>query len=136
MPKSKQDSYVDAGRLESEKFEPDAETKNEFAEAAHIGGVRGDLIEKMLEESANSHRSRGTHSDAAWKEEGGSEEVVGGANPTPDQDVVEEIGKAMGLTYEDNEPLGLNEKLHNRDLHRWELDPASSEDYQERTKQS
>jgi hypothetical protein len=59
---------------------------------------------------------------------------VGGANPTPDQDVVEEIGRAMGLTYEDNEPLGMDEKLHNRDLHRWELDPASSEDYQERTK--
>jgi hypothetical protein len=59
MPKTKQDSYVDAGRLESEKFEPDAETKNEFAEAAHIGGTRGDLIEKMLEESANSPGSRG-----------------------------------------------------------------------------
>ena len=136
MPRKKQDSYVDAGRLESEKFEPDAETKEEFAEAAQIGGNQGELIEKMLEESANSQRARGTHSETAWKEEGGSEEVVGGANPTPDQDVVEEIGKAMGLTYEDNEPLGLDEKLHNRDLHRWELDPASSEDYQERTKQS
>src|SRR4051812_4017592 len=89
MPRKKQDSYVDAGRLESEKFEPDAETKEEFAEAAHIGGNQGELIEKMLEESANSHRARGTHSETAWKEEGGSEEVVGGANPTPDQDVVE-----------------------------------------------
>ena len=134
MPRTKQDSYVDAGRLESEKFEPDAETKKEFAEAAHIGGNRGELIEQMLEEATNSHRVRAAHPDAAWKEEGGSEEVVGGANPTPDQDVVEEIGKAMGLTYEDNEPLGLDEKLHNRDLHRWELDPASSEDYLERTK--
>jgi hypothetical protein len=28
----------------------------------------------------------------------------------------------------------MDEKLHNRDLHRWELDPASSEDYKERTK--
>src|SRR5205085_1476680 len=100
----------------------DAETKEEFAEAAHIGGNQGELIERMLEESDNSHRTRGAHPETAWKEEGGSEEVVGGANPTPDQDVVEEIGKAMGLTYEDNEPLGMDEKLHNRDLHRWELD--------------
>lgn len=135
MPKSKQDSYVDAGRLESEKFEPDAETKEEFAEAALSGGNNGELIERLIEESTNSHRARGAHPETAWKDEGGSEEVVGGANPTPDQDVVEEIGRAMGLTYEDNEPLGLDEKLHARDLHRWELDPASSEDYQERMKQ-
>jgi hypothetical protein len=134
MPRKKQDSFVDAGLLESEKFEPDAETKEEFAEAAHVGGNRGELIEQMLEEAAVTGRARGAHPDAAWKEEGGSEEVVGGANPTPDQDVVEEIGRAMGLTYEDNEPLGLDEKLHERDVHRWELDPASSEDYRERTR--
>jgi hypothetical protein len=135
MPRTKQDGYVDAGRLESEQYEPDAETKEEFAEAAHSGGNRGELIEQMLEQASVSSRSRGVNPETAWKEESGSEEVVGGANPTPDQDVVEEIGKAMGLTYEDNEPLGLDEKLHERDRHRWELDPASSEDYQERTKQ-
>lgn len=136
MAKSKQESYVDAGRWESEKYEPDAETKEEFAEAAHIGGHRSELIEKMLENTVTPGRLRNAHADAAWKEEGGSEEVVGGANPTPDQDVVEELGRALGLTYEDNEPLGMEEKLHERDVHRWELDPASSEDYLERTRHS
>jgi hypothetical protein len=41
---------------------------------------------------------------------------------------------ALGLTYEDNEPLNTNEKLEARDLHRWELDPASSAGYEERMK--
>jgi hypothetical protein len=55
------------------------------------------------------------------------EESVGGRNPTPDQDVVEELGKAVGLIYEDREPLHTTEKIAARDEHRWELDPASSE---------
>jgi hypothetical protein len=60
------------------------------------------------------------------------EEAPGGDNPTPDQDVVDDIGKALGVEYEDNEPLKASEKVIERDKHRWELDPASSEDYKER----
>jgi hypothetical protein len=60
------------------------------------------------------------------------DEAPGGDNPTPDQDVVEEIGAAVGLEYQDAEELGSERKLEERDRHRWELDPASSEDYAER----
>jgi len=60
------------------------------------------------------------------------EEAPGGDNPTPDQDVVDDIGKALGVEYEDNEPLKGSEKVIERDKHRWELDPASAEDYKER----
>jgi hypothetical protein len=60
------------------------------------------------------------------------EEAPGGDNPTPDQDVVDDIGKALGVEYEDNEELKASEKVVERDRHRWELDPASSEDYKER----
>ncbi|MFL5375073.1 MAG: DUF6335 family protein [Myxococcales bacterium] len=52
--------------------------------------------------------------------------------PTPDQNVVEEIGQAMGVTDQDNEELKVGEKERSRDKHRWELDPASSDDYQDR----
>ena len=38
----------------------------------------------------------------------------------------------MGLTYEDAEPLHTDEKVAMRDANRWELNPASSEDYEER----
>ena len=60
------------------------------------------------------------------------EEVPGGDNPTPDQDAVDAIGKAIGVEYEDNEELKGDSKITKRDLHRWELDPASSEDYNDR----
>jgi len=60
------------------------------------------------------------------------EEAPGGDNPTPDQDIVDDIGKALGLEYEDNEELKAADKVEERDKHRWELDPASSEDYRDR----
>jgi hypothetical protein len=60
------------------------------------------------------------------------DEAPGGDNPTPDQDVVQEIGAAVGLNYQDTEELGSERKLEERDRHRWELDPASAEDYPDR----
>src|SRR5262249_23022833 len=60
------------------------------------------------------------------------EEAPGGDNPTPDQDVVEDIGKSLGVTYNDSEELKGANKLEERGTHRWELDPASSEDYKDR----
>ena len=56
----------------------------------------------------------------------------GGDNPTPDQDVVDDIGKALGVEYQDNEELRSSDKVAERDRRRWELDPASSEDYRDR----
>jgi len=60
------------------------------------------------------------------------DEAPGGDNPTPDQDIVDDIGKALGVEYQDNEELHSTDKLEKRDKHRWELDPASSEDYKDR----
>src|ERR1051325_6799243 len=54
--------------------------------------------------------------------------------PTPDQSVVDEIGAAMGIRYEDNEELKVGEKERSRDKKRWELDPASSDDYADRVR--
>jgi hypothetical protein len=62
------------------------------------------------------------------------EEAPGGDNPTPDQDVVDDIGKALGVTYNDNEELKGADKLEERDKHRWDLDPASAEDFTEHDK--
>lgn len=60
------------------------------------------------------------------------EEAPGGDNPTPDQDIVDDIGRALGVEYQDNEELRGSDKVSDRDKHRWELDPASSEDYRDR----
>ena len=47
---------------------------------------------------------------------------------------MDDIGRALGVEYEDNEELKGADKIESRDRNRWELDPASSEDYQERTR--
>lgn len=60
------------------------------------------------------------------------DEAVGGTVATPDQDVVDELGAAVGLDVDDRSFLRTNETLEERDDRRWELDPKSSEDYQER----
>ncbi|MGZ7039537.1 MAG: DUF6335 family protein, partial [Thermoanaerobaculia bacterium] len=60
--------------------------------------------------------------DARWDQaESSGEETAGGSAPTPDQDVVDEIGRAIGITYQEGEPLRIFEKEHERDVHRWEL---------------
>jgi hypothetical protein len=73
--------------------------------------------------------------DANWEmAESQGDEAVGGSMPTPGQSNVAEIGEAIGVTYQDNEELKVGEKERERDLHRWELDPASSDDYRDRLK--
>lgn len=71
--------------------------------------------------------------DAAWEQAAMvGDEAVGGTVATPDQDIVDEIGAAVGLEMDDYAFLRTNEILEERDDRRWELDPTSSEDYQER----
>jgi Family of unknown function (DUF6335) len=127
--------FVDAGRLETEIYEPDPEVKGEFAEAAVLGDPsRRVLLDELRENSpAESPVVSGGDIDAAWDQSDASgEETVGGSNPTPDQDIVDELGKAVGLTYQNNEPLDTEEKVSERDRNRWELEPESSEDFDER----
>jgi hypothetical protein len=71
--------------------------------------------------------------DAQWEgaQFSGDESAVS-SMPTPGQSVVDDIGAAMGVTYQDNEELKFGEKERSRDHKRWELDPASSDDYQDR----
>lgn len=60
------------------------------------------------------------------------DEAPGGDNPPPDMDVVDEIGKALGVQYDDSEELRGSDKVTERDKHRWEMDPASADDYKDR----
>jgi len=68
--------------------------------------------------------------DADWEDAYAvGDEAPGGDNPTPDHDRVDDIGRAIGIEYADNEELKGADKVIERDKHRWELDPASAEDY-------
>ena len=69
--------------------------------------------------------------DNLYQAEVVGEEAVGGQTPTPDQNVTEKLLQAMGVASVDGEPVQTREKLEQRDRIRWELDPLSSEDYQE-----
>ena len=73
--------------------------------------------------------------DASWDmAESQGDEGVAGSVATPGQNNVAEMGEAIGITYADDEELKAGEKERSRDKKRWELDPASSEDYKDRVR--
>ncbi len=89
--------------------------------------------EQLKSHNETSPALTGGDVDANWEGAYSSgDEAPGGDNPTPDQDVVDDIGHALGVEYDDNEELKGANKISDRDKHRWELNPASSEDYRER----
>lgn len=57
------------------------------------------------------------------------EEAPGGTNATPDQNNVDDIGRAYGLSEEDDGDvlISAEEVLERRSRHRWELDPRSKD---------
>ena len=101
------------------------------ASAARSG--RRHMQNEIEDHTESSPAITGGDVDADWQEAYAvGDEAPGGDNPTPDQDRVDDIGKALGVTYEDNEELKASDKIAERDRHRWELDPASSDDYKDR----
>ncbi|MBD1936858.1 DUF6335 family protein [Microcoleus sp. FACHB-68] len=93
---------------------------------------------RMMREELNNYTSAspklsGGDVDAAWEQaDAVGEEGVGGTVATPDQNIVDELGAAVGLEMDDRAFLRTTEILEERDDSRWELDPTSSEDYSER----
>jgi hypothetical protein len=67
---------------------------------------RHEMRERYDRHTETSPALTGGDVDADWESaysEG--DEAPGGDNPTPDQDIVDEIGRALGVQYEDNEEL-------------------------------
>src|SRR5262245_873866 len=67
--------------------------------------------------------------DASWQEaEDSGAETPGGHVATPDQDNVDEIGRAVGMEFQDNQELRTHEEiLARRDRRRWELNRGSAD---------
>ncbi|HSL27601.1 MAG TPA: DUF6335 family protein [Anaerolineales bacterium] len=127
------DSYVadadsDAAAEQAAHYTEDPDIQADFSERQGLAtGGRDALLEKLEEHNSLSPRISGGDIDAAWQDANGAgEEAVGGSVSTPDQDVVDELGEAAGLQYEDDEPLDYDRKVLERDRTRWELDPASA----------
>jgi len=110
---------------------PSSLNMNRRSSAARTG--RAGLRHNLDEHGKISPAITGGDVDADWENAYFSgDEAPGGDNPTPDQEVVDDIGRALGVEYQDNEELRAADKVTARDKHRWELDPASAEDYKER----
>ena len=96
-----------------------------------IGGRT--MHDRMDQYTSTGPELTGGDVDARWDQAAMvGDEAVGGTVATPDQSIVEELGAAVGLDYDDGVSLQTNDILEGRDSQRWELDPLSSEDYQER----
>lgn len=93
------------------------------------------LANRIREDGAADPVVTGGDLDANWANAqfSGDESAVS-SSPTPDQGEVDDIGRAMGVTYQDNEELRVGEKERDRDKKRFELDPASSDDWQDRNR--
>lgn len=100
------------------------------ASAAASG--RAELKDRLRKNTSASPALTSGDVDADWESaETVGDEAPGGDNPTPDQDVVDDIGRALGVEYEDDEELQGGAEISDRDRHRWELDPSSKDDFDE-----
>jgi hypothetical protein len=82
------------------------------------------LAQRLRNNTASSPSDSGGDPDASWEDVNGTESVSGD-NPTPDQSIVEENARAVGVTFEDNEELDVIDKIDRRDRDRFELDERS-----------
>ncbi len=109
-------------------YTDDEDIEDDFAERQRLAASGRDvLLEELDEHNSLSPEITGGDVDASWQTANqAGEETVGGSVSTPDQDVVEELGRGAGLVYKDDEPLNYDAKVLDRDRNRWELNPASA----------
>jgi len=120
-------------RLPEAEAETDTETfdvatrDSRLMSSARTG--HDDLRSEMRQHTEASPAMTAGDVDAKWQDAYAlGDEAPGGDNMTPDQDRVDDIGKALGIEYADDEELLGGDELVERDEHRWELDPASKEE--------
>jgi len=100
--------------------------------ATSAASGRAEMKDKIAKNTSSSPALTSGDVDADWQSaDTVGDEAPGGDNPTPDQDVVDDIGRALGVEYEDDEELQGGEEIADRDKHRWELDPSSKDDFDE-----
>lgn len=110
-------------------YVPDPQVVDVLAETERVQTASAELADELHNHHSKSPELSGGDIDADWERaDQVGEETVGGTVATPDQDRVDELGQAVGLVYQDEEPLHTEDKLQKRDRERWELNPASRRD--------
>jgi hypothetical protein len=119
MPNKNMEYYDDAPVADEDIEEFMNEEIERAPKAPH------ELEERLRQHHSTSPADSGGDIDAEWEDANDSgAESVGGHNPTPDQSDAEENAHAMGINFEDNEPLDL-EKIDKRDRDRYEMKEGS-----------
>jgi Family of unknown function (DUF6335) len=123
MAKKGEDVYL----ANDPDYVPDPEIEEFMEQEIHRAPKDPDLLANRLRNNtAASPQDAGGDLDADWEDVNDSgSETVAGDNPTPDQSLVEENAKAIGVSYEDNEELEFIDKIEKRDRDRFELDENS-----------
>ncbi|AFZ36221.1 hypothetical protein Sta7437_2695 [Stanieria cyanosphaera PCC 7437] len=125
--------------LDESEFAPSYGTGLKGEPTDHAGRKVHDLHSPRFDEADSI--LTGGDLDANYEEaDAVGDEAVGGTVATPDQDIVDNLGAAVGLEMRDRDlwkrtprsSLRTNQILEHRDEDRWETDPQSSEDYEER----
>jgi Family of unknown function (DUF6335) len=82
------------------------------------------LLHDVVEQHETGPAASAGDMDADWQRaQSSGEEAAGGSVSTPDQDVVDEIGHALGVEQPSDAPLRSSEEiLEDRDQRYWELD--------------
>ena len=125
MPKKTPESF--SYLANDPEFVPDPEIEQFMEEEiAHAPKDSALLAQRLQNNTAASPGDSGGDIDAAWEDvnESGSESFAGDS-PTPDQSMVEENAKAIGISFEDNEELEFIDKIERRDRDRYELKEQS-----------
>ena len=108
------------------EFVPDPEIEEFMEEEIAHAPKDPDLLAQRLRNTAASPQDAGGDVDAAWEDvnESGSE-TFAGDSPTPDQSMVEENARSVGVSFEDNEELDFLRKIERGDRDRYELEEQS-----------
>ena len=108
------------------EFVPDPEIEEFMEEEISHAPKDPELLAQRLRNTAASPQDAGGDLDADWEDvnQTGSE-AVAGDSPTPDQSIVEENARAVGISFEDNEELEFLDKIERRDRDRYELEEQS-----------
>jgi hypothetical protein len=110
------------------------EVRESFAQDQQLDHS-GELAKRRLQQHTDeSPELSAGDMDATWDDADG-EEAGSGTTSTPDENVIDEVGGAVGISYSDTEPLNTDEKLERLEHDRWDLNPASDPEYQDRIKQ-
>ncbi len=124
-PTKRVDSPQDVAEASARRGVPEEELQGPVAEETV---VMLSEAERRAQEEALRYRPRiklsGGDPDADWRRaDHVGEEAVGGSVATPDQDIVDNLGEALGVPRAPAEEVRTSQEiLEERDRNRWELE--------------